>query len=316
MTRDAAKTKRDILEVMNTAYDKEPEKYRKLCMLKARLFDYGFTVFDVLGFSDQKWLEIGLDGKMNTFMVGGMVTIRQGDKPAGQPGGSHSGHASGHGRGSGSRSDSRGGDGRGSDHGRGSGSASGSGRGGGGGGGDAGAGWRVGRAEARGGAKQPPESALPIGARMPPPDPARVMRPPEIDCKHHGMPRPELWHHEPLRMHEIEATETDDGVWSTQMIKNTMCSLQATHSVPHAHAHLWNILELPNYFWEGNPLSRDMSKFFVRGWWRAAKATRSIQFGCLRCGYRTPVIYLNQPRTRDMISGQEQITHVLKMLFE
>jgi hypothetical protein len=91
--------------------------------------------------------------------------------------------------------------------------------------------------------------------------------------------------------------------------------MHALFEVPAKDAKAWDTIELPNFIWDGNPDGRVAAKMWVTGWWKTKCASRSIQFGCLHCGYRTPLIYLNHSSTANEKSGKERIAEVVRVLF-
>jgi hypothetical protein len=132
-------------------------------------------------------------------------------------------------------------------------------------------------------------------------------------CRHHGVPDRTVWKHEPLRPEELVSTTTKDGVWDVAKFTRVVTSMWSTIGVPREYANVWTIIAQPNFLWDGNRegVGRWTAYMWTTGKWEASRSTRCVQLGCLRCGYRTPLLF----PYKDPVA-QRQIAEVLDSLFE
>ena len=106
-------------------------------------------------------------------------------------------------------------------------------------------------------------------------------------CDHHSVPDASVWKYKPLKDFEW----TQDALWDDKMIERALQSLQTCFNVPSNHHRLWYIVGTPGMFWKGNPVDKDSSLLYVRGYWPNSKTSRNIEVGCLKCGYRSTLIH-------------------------
>lgn len=275
---------------MARVYEEEKDKHRQLCILKARLVDGGFNVFDTVRLDERKWLKMEVAGQTNVRMMEELLNIKRSkveprDSPRDSDWATGSVPCGSSGCGSGS-------------------------------GGDlpteplvwAGSTSKqlvVGPALT---------CALPIGARaaveVPPQEPPRKPR-----CGLHGLPPDALWKEEKLLGREIEKTDNDDGVWNDKMILSMCCSMKDTLSYPGEASAIWGLVSDRSFFWDGNPVGKSPGKMWVRGWWRKAQSTRYIEIGCLKRNHRTPKIYPWSVACKGLPCGKEQVIVLLQSLF-
>jgi hypothetical protein len=266
METTASMTQQTILEAMARVYEGDPEYARKLCLLKGRLFDKGMSVFDVVNFTPDRWLQFGVAGRANTVLVEAMEAVKRERVPKTS---------------------------------------------------SAASAWSTEMPPTPRRCHQP-KTALaidePIGKkRMALPQETTVMA---VLCTHHGMPPPDLWHHEPLTSLELVQTEDKDGLWDNSALTKVLHSLHDRIQHPGKHAKVWYIVDDPNFFWNSIPVGHMNSKMWATGWWKGAASGRWIQFGCIHCGCRTPTMYLSAPAACGKKSGRDQIIEALQALFE
>lgn len=133
---------------------------------------------------------------------------------------------------------------------------------------------------------------------------------PAVLCAHHGVPDPKHWKHEPLRLEE----EAD--LWDAGKFTRVMHDIYVSTRTPGYHSHVWQLVRCPavfsNFIWDGNPVSREASYMWTTGCWTGSQQARRVKLGCLRCGYRTPLLFLY----RGSIKERPTIASVFVRLFE
>jgi hypothetical protein len=121
-----------------------------------------------------------------------------------------------------------------------------------------------------------------------------------------------------LTEREVELAKSSlDGMWGNNHVDSMTVFLQATLGLAADVCNrTWALTQDPNFFWDGNPYSVRDAQFWAKGWWPQSQHTKEIhvQLGCLRCGYRTPVIHPWGPSIQG-VSGADKIKHVFKILF-
>ena len=139
-----------------------------------------------------------------------------------------------------------------------------------------------------------------------------------MSCGAHGMLHDEkLWVFKPLQ--EREFRHNDEFFWDEKQVFKVLSSVHAAHNPPVLNGRrIWSTIERPGLFWTGNPYNRDTCPMWASGWWpQSNKMTRSLQFGCLKCGCRTPDVKPWAPRSPEYgdRNGSTAVNCIIEALF-
>ena len=281
---DATELREKMLALLSQFYLNEPDEMRLRTQLKARMFDNGYSIFDVPAMGSDEWVKLGVVGQHHAGLIRQLGALRGTSKsPRTGPGGRSSGS------------------------------------------GLADTPWRAGgdapapkhAAAAAAGAASwgpvpPPPPANPSIWDSEPPAPApggiaaatlavyhgqerpeRPARPEPVRlfcattaCEHHHVPDASVWKYKPLK--EFEWAR--DALWDEKMIERALQSLETVFSVPSNQHPMWYIASTPGMFWKGNPVDQHACFLYMTGDWPNSKTSRTIEIGCLRCGYRSNTI--------------------------
>jgi hypothetical protein len=92
-----------------------------------------------------------------------------------------------------------------------------------------------------------------------------------------------LWFYDPLQEEEMDR----DGLWDCKTLLWALFSLDEAMGLPECKDQIWRAIE-EGSFWTGERCSRDLAKMWSMGSWLKPRGMRVMQFGCLKCGCRTP----------------------------
>jgi hypothetical protein len=307
---DAAELKKKIVDLLELFYSDEPagQQVRLRALLKAKLFDKGYCIFDTVSMREEDWTELGVVGRSNANICRQLAALRESpptrnkvtgffdDEPAAKRGAGSSGSAGGQ-----------------ADPWSGSGS------------------WRSAALGLPGVPPPPPLQSLPPPPAAPP---VPAGGPGTIAaatlaayhgrgavtllcnteaCDHHGTPDGNVWKQNALREYELRNT---DDVWDAKMIERAMQGVQASKSVPGELHRLWHWYNEPGFFWGGNMADKNECLLFMRGYWPTNKTTRYLEIGCLKCGHRSNRIYpWGAASARGVQSGAMELQMVMDGLF-
>ena len=249
---------------------------REACLLKARMFDMGLNIFDMLKLSDAQWAVLRVTGELKADMQARLAPLCRA-----LPSLRAAPRAGGEGQPQAAPDD----------------------------------GWGSWPSEAsaaspallRGLAAGADQEALSLypkqlanlagqpGRQDPPGRPAgpsRIPQPVRLpeQCKHHKIPEG-FWIDQVLVEHELHNEWLP--LWTHEMFKRMISSSSSVSGVPSADgdAAVWGAAENPSLFWTDNPDQSGQDRLWVRGWWTKSKTSKCVQFGCIRCGHRTPMFY-------------------------